>query len=447
MLGGDIMDRAVLSASVTIALMALASALMPSVQAKENPSQLLDAGLRLADQQSDPARKSCLPQPEGRWRWLSFDGNRVVEAAILDEIDGFAKTANTSGGLGGPLVIVNDPGDFDQSVGDKPIPGSLRAVVEARARNGTAAWIVFDLPPNTKITLKRSLGIPSNMTIDGTCSGVTIDGPLKVPLFYIHNQRNVLIYGLSFRKTDYLPNPEADSCIRLNGLVDAVAVLHNNLERCGDGVIDITTSYGQPLPDSARITVAYNRISDHDKVMLFGTFTCSLNSGSKCDESDLVRNRKMTPTLSLTLAGNLFIRTTQRHPRVYGPVFAHVVNNVVAYIEYGTFVSNGARALIEDNVYLPLRARTPPIAVWTTTSEGAMRMDWDVLGFIRVRNNPRIAGEIIDQIEPEMVPQPPYDLQIVPIHSMPTERAIGCIAARAGIHGGAKWNQQLCFSP
>lgn len=439
------MHRAVLSASIATVLMALVPlALMTSAQAQENPNQLLDAGLRLADQQTGSAHRSCSAQPRS---WLSLEGNQVVKAAILDEIEGFARIANTRGGLGGPLVTVSDPGDYDQSAGEKPIAGSLRAAVEAHAQSRTSAWIVFDLPPNTKITLKKSLRIPSNMTIDGTCSQVTIDGPSKVPLFYILNQRNVIIHGLSFRKTDYRPNPEADSCLRLNGRVDAVAILHNNLERCGDGIIDITTSFGTPLPDLARVTVAYNRISDHDKVMLFGTFDCSLNSGSKCNEADLVRNREKAPTLSLTLSGNLFIRTTQRHPRVYGPVFAHVVNNVIGYIDYGTFVSNGARALIEDNVYLPLRARTPPIAVWTTTSEGAMRMDWDVLGFIRARNNPKIAGEIIDQVEPDMVPRPPYDLKIVPVHNMPIERAIGCIAARAGIHGGADWNRELCLSP
>lgn len=450
-MGADIMNRAVFSASIAAALIAFGPlALMTSAQAQAYPNQLLDAGLRLAEQQSSSARRSCPAQPGRGWGWLSLEGDRVVKAAILDEIDGFAKTANTSGGLDGPLVIINHPGDYDQSAGEKPITGSLRAAVEAHARNSTSAWIVFDLPPNSNITLKRSLRIPSNLTIDGTCSDVTIDGLSKVPLFYIRNQRNIIIYGLSFRKTDYIlgrPDPKADSCIRLNGHVDAVAVLHNNLEQCGDGIIDITTSFGTPLPDFARVTVAYNRISDHDKAMLFGTFDCSLNSGSKCDESDLTRNRKITPTLSLTLSGNLFIRTSQRHPRVYGPVFAHVVNNVIGYIDYGTFVSNGARALIEDNVYLPLRARTPPIAVWTTTSEGAMRMDWDVLGFIRARNNPRIAGEIIDQVEPDMVPRPPYDLKIVPVHRMPVERAIACIAARAGIHGGSGWNRELCFSP
>jgi pectate lyase len=306
---------------------------------------------------------------------------------------------------------------------------------------------VFALGKGTSITLKDVLRTPDDVTFDGTCSGVTIQAPARIALMYIFGKRNVVVARLGFRQTDYVsgkPDDRGQTCIRLNGLVDAIAIMHNDVSRCGDGLIDITTSPSKPVPERARITIGYNRLADHDKVMLFGTFTCGPTGrdDEPCDTRELEHNRTSAPGLYLTLNDNLFYGTGQRHPRVFGRVMAHVLGNVIAYSSYGTFVSNGARALIEGNIYLMTGAPTvPKRAVWTTKTPGAMRMPWDVEGFIRARDNRTVGQAIIGENEPGLVDSPPYrQPRIFPgFNRLPLPEAIACVAARAGPDGLSRW--------
>ena len=187
--------------------------------------------------------------------------------------------------------------------------------------------------------------------------------------------------------------------------------------------------------------------------MLFGTFTCSEEGGEKCNSDDLRQNTALPSALFLTLQGNIFIGTAQRHPRIFGRVFAHVVNNVIAFRSYprpdgthsdsyGTFVSNGAHALIEGNIFLPLDNRPHARAVWTTSTPNAMRMPWDVDGFMRTRNNQSTPGAILDEHEPEFVQSPSYSLSPLNLNQLGIEHAIACIAADAGRNGSVA--SELC---
>src|SRR5437879_2128850 len=96
------MPRTIVFAAIAMALMAILCQLHPtSAQAQESPYQLLNAGLQIADQQPSSVSSGCLPQTGGRRPGLSVEDGRVVKAALLDEVRGFARTAKVSGGLGG----------------------------------------------------------------------------------------------------------------------------------------------------------------------------------------------------------------------------------------------------------------------------------------------------------------------------------------------------------
>jgi pectate lyase len=423
----------------------VSSAAAPEPTALASANAVLEEGLRLAPGLiASGSQMQCAVAP-GQWPGLRLDQGRVVAADLLDEIGGYAREAGVTGGLRGKLRIVTSDQDYDPSAGEKPIPGSLRAALTTGPEE--PRWIVFSLGQRTTITLKAPLRTPDNVTFDGTCSGVTIQAPMRVALMYIFDKRNVVIARLNFLQTDYVAGKNDDrgqTCIRLNGLVDAIAIMHNDVRRCGDGLIDITTSPSKPVPERARITIGYNRFAEHDKVMLFGTFTCGPTGreNEPCDARELERNRTSAPGLYLTLNDNLFHGTTQRHPRVFGRVMAHIVRNVIAYSSYGTFVSNGARALIEGNVYLMIgKSSTPQRAVWTTTTAGAMRMLWDVEGFIKARDNRTVGQAIIGENEPSLVDDPPYrqPTKFTGFDRLALSEAIACIAARAGPHGLSSW--------
>jgi pectate lyase len=397
--------------------------------------------------------------PRGEHPGLRVEGGKVTAATLLDEIEGYAKVAGVKGGLGGELATVTNAEDYDPRHHEQPIPGSLRWTVEEAARRHVPMWIVFDLGSAgpSVIHLKTAVRPPDNVTLDGQCSDVVLESTSDQGLVAIFDRRNIIVSRLAFHKSDYVsgrPNSEVQSAIRLNGNFDAIAILHNDLSECGDGCIDITVSPGKPLPTQARATVAFNLIHDHDKTMLFGTFTCPFDNGHRCDQATIARNRDLAPALFLTLQGNLFLRTGQRHPRAFGRSMLHEVNNVVAFKpqsrpgrppgdSYGVFVSNGARALIEDNLFIPLGERQPR-AVWIGGSPSAARMVGDLEGYVRLRDN-AVAGraELSDHL-PDKVPQPTYQLSTVDLAGMTPEKALACIAARAGRSGGPTFNHTIC---
>lgn len=166
------------------------------------------------------------------------------------------------------------------------------------------------------------------------------------------------------------------------------------------------------------------------------------------------------PVFAMTMQGNLFLRTAQRHPRVYGPVLAHVVNNGFSFARiqnggrwgsaYGMFVSNTARALVERNIYLPLddAAMAPqPLGVWTTTTpRRGDAMPGEQPGFMRLAGNLGLRNVVLAENEPARVPTPAYAPRLgsVALDRLPPERALACVAARAGRFGATGWDRGLC---
>lgn len=406
----------------------------------------------------------CVQSSRGEWPGLAIDNGVVTKADLIEEIEGYAKVGDTTGGLGGVLRVVTTLRDYNPSKREPPIPGSLRFHLERAAADRMPAWIVFDrtLGPKARIELRNTLRIPSNVTIDGSCADITLEAPASsrtILAFIGSGVSNVIIARMAMHKTDdgAEENPNVDSCIRINGEVDRIAVLHNDLWDCGDGCIDITVSPRHPVPMLARMTVAFNEFRDHDKVMLFGTFDCASNgNASACDDAYLATRRSKPPSLRLTLQGNLFARTGQRHPRAFGDVSAHIFNNVIAFQprehkdgrlgdSYGIFVSNGAKALVEDNFFIPLRQRLQrPRAVWTVNSPNAMKMPSDVEGYVRLGKNGMSGNANATEDNPSAVPEPGYSYRSLPLAGLSAEAALACVSDRAGRGGRSRWNDPRC---
>ncbi|UVO51099.1 hypothetical protein M0208_11425 [Sphingomonas sp. SUN019] len=264
-------------------------------------------------------------------------------------IGGFAKIAGTTGGAGYPQIRVTS--DKDNGA------GSLRVAARAAAAAG-GGRIMFDLPAGARrIDLQSTLRLPSNLTLDGGCGGVTITSAGRYSALMLVDAKNVAILGLRIHQIGPAAAQKGD-CISVRGESDRVWIAYNQLTRCGDGLIDITRA---PRAGSAtRVTIAFNRFADHDKAIGIGTTDCARDA--ECPDY-AHRPWRWNEGIQVTLQNNLFLNTGQRHPRVSGLAFVHFVNNVVIYrrfrrpdgtlgASYGTFVGSGARALIERNVYV-----------------------------------------------------------------------------------------------
>lgn len=431
-------------------------------------AEMVDQGMRAAGpflrEYDQHETEACANRDADHWPGLTLSNGIVTNSDVLHEIGGYA--AGTTGGLGGRLRMVSDTRDYNPREHQKPIPGTLRSIVDDATQNKVPVWIVFSpaLGSNVTIHLTRDIYLPSNVTVDGTCSGITLLAPSEVGLLNVFSVSNVIIERVRFAKTDYVSSANEGntrSAIRANGSFDRIAVLHNDLARCGDGCIDITTSPGAPLPSLARISVEYNLITDHDKSMLFGNFTCGDIGVPPCDAAYLREHADAAPVFLLTLNGNLFLRTSQRHPRVFGYAMADIVNNVMALAPLrrtdgsysdlsGVFVADAGRAWVEQNLFIPLWKSLRPWerfqGVWTTSTPGAEKMPDDVEGFIRLVRNTVTEPSLMTENQPGRVsfPTDRNDLTVLPFDRMPPSQVVACVAARAGVRGSTAWNPILC---
>ena len=402
---------------------------------------------------------ACAAPSTSNWPGLTLRNGDVTSAAILDEIDGYAKNANTTGGLGGQLVEVTSTADYDSHAGENPVQGSLRWIVERATRANTPIWITFSpvLGRSAVITLKSPLRLGSNVTVDGSCANVTIQGASDTGLLYVIDTHNVVIDRLRLtNNVSDLPGAVLGSTIRLGGNFDAVAILHNEISECGDKCIATTAGRGRPVPRQARVTVAFNYIHDHDKAILFGSYNCL--DGDNCTVQEALQNAELRPGLFMTMEGNALIRTAQRNPRVFGRAMLHAFDNYIAFqpyvrpsgktsAAYGIFVSNGARALIEHNRLVPLDAKKVE-AIFTQGMPGTRVGEGDRPGEIRLEGGPQVPPDaIVGQNEPEAVPTPDYAYHAIPLELLPPDQALACVASRAGRNGASSWDDPVCAGP
>lgn len=308
-----------------------------------------------------PVGESCRePEPP------RVEGGRVVGSPLLSTIDGYA--AGTTGGLGHRLLLVTSDRDDNAAKDGRPSPrhpaepGTLRWAVETGQKEG-GGWIRFDdALKGREIRLAATLRPGPNTSIDGGCSGVRIVAKAGISLLTV-SQPNVIVAGLAMEKDHYQDgNERTGDAISVNQDFDRIAILHNSFRRCGDGCVDIVRRDRSGV--AARATVAFNRFEDHNKVMLVGTLTCSIDAKAPgCDAGRTpYSGDALKPEIFVTLQANLFIRTSQRNPKVVSNALIEMVNNVVVlkslpYADgrrsalYGAMASGGGILVARDNVF------------------------------------------------------------------------------------------------
>ncbi|MEM9195109.1 MAG: polysaccharide lyase family 1 protein [Myxococcota bacterium] len=224
---------------------------------------------------------------------------------LLDERVGFGRL--TTGGAGGPLVIVTSLDDSGA--------GTLREAAET----GGPAWIRFEV--SGVIDLDSPILVTSDKTIDGRGADVTITGD---GVFVQNGEGNVIVNNIRMRDS-------ADDLLRFYNGGSRMWVHHCDLSNGGDGAFDATEGVTE-------ITVSYTHIFDHDKAMLVG-------AGS--DDGDGAGMR-------WTGYRNWYENVVQRLPFIrFGQ--AHSFNNLIMW-RSGTAMSvrvAPGQMLVENNILMP----------------------------------------------------------------------------------------------
>lgn len=343
----------------------------------------------------------------------------AARKGLLASMAGFAAASGTTGGLHHPLFVF-DLLD-DSAPPESPRPGTLRAAVEA-ARGAGGGWVTpgTGVPSGATIVLGAPLRLPANITLDGGCQGLRILAPPTGAAVQAIGTSNVVVTRWAFSvPANNVESTRPGDCLGFGGGADRAWVAFNSFGRCGDGALDITQSVTLPTP--TRVTVAFNRFSDHDKVMLIATLDCGQRvrpPGVVCP-APLLPHWSWSSGIQVTLQRNLFERTGQRHPRVSGQVYVHMLDNLVAYRPfprgngrfgpgYGVLVGGGGRLLLDHGVFQPYETDKG----WAAKAREQRDVAVDEgPGALAIRGARAPAGVTMVQNAPELVPEPPYSLR------------------------------------
>ncbi|MBI98138.1 MAG: hypothetical protein CMO78_06370 [Verrucomicrobiales bacterium] len=218
---------------------------------------------------------------------------------------GYEGFGTTVGGDQSPVAQVTSLADDG--------PGSLREAVRQGNRR-----IVFAKPGT--IQLKKILRInQSKLTLDGFNSSVTITG---APVA-IEHASDVIVRYLRFRNSP-------DDNLRIVGGCRRVIVDHCTSTGAGDGALDITIDYDQPLKRPTDITVSWCIFAKTKKAMLVSSAN------------------------NLSLHHNLFLDNEQRNPQLHDARNFDVRNNVIhRWGIYGLRVRAGSTGNVMFNVLGP----------------------------------------------------------------------------------------------
>lgn len=385
---------------------------------------------------------------------LRVDGGIARDSALMPRIVGFARTAGVTGGLGKPVFVVSSTSDAPR----ERASGTLRDALN-RAQAAGGGWIVFSpaLGRAPQIDLVKSVNVPSNVTIDGGCSHVTITTAEPYSILKIMGpSRNVMIARLNLMQRGESVR-EGGDCITVARGADAVWVGFNNMSKCSDGVVDITQPPGQDQP--MRATVAYNHFFDHDKDMLVGSNDCIEAQSEKCD-APAAQAFSFDRGVQVTILGNHFEGTAQRHPRISGRSFVDLAENVVTVrgkpkagstkpgglgAAYGAYVGGGGRLLARDNLFVGLEPDRQLRAVVSADKEGVReREDGRRTGALEGKSLVQVRGNVLvnaafDYNSAGLPGEPPYTLPAGPRPLSGNWKVFAdCIASRTGPDGLAR---------
>ncbi|MGK7869896.1 hypothetical protein [Falsiroseomonas sp. E2-1-a20] len=355
--------------------------------------------------------------------------------------------AGTTGGLGHRLLLVDSMAD-----GRDPRPGTLRWAVATARREG-GGWIAFaPAPADRTIHLVAGLRLPSNTTLDGGCGGIVLHAAARDTTLLVTEATNIIISGLAFTKSAYAePGDRIGDAIGLRDRFDQVAIVNNAFTRCGDGCIDVVR--GELSEEPAGVTVAFNRVATHNKAMLVGTLACTAQRGPPACARPLEHvGDALRPTIRVSLVGNVFLHTSQRHPKVVAGAFVHSVNNLIVLgttrysdgrdsATYGAGAADGGLIASEGDILVNPTSRPRlglgPVPARGEAADGAVASGGTVtIGAVRiVQHAPALAWSAL-------AAKPGSVLALDARHD--PLRLAGCLLRHAGPAGAASDWPQSC---
>jgi pectate lyase len=193
--------------------------------------------------------------------------------------------------------------------------------------------------------------------------------------------------------------------------------------------------------------------------MIYGFSDCEAQQTPNCTPQRVSEYRDGPTLMFLSLQGNIFEGTSQRMPRASGRVFAHVFNNIFAFqplrhpdgrpftSSYAAVALSGGSLLVEQNWFGQLtKTKGRPLAAWTISTPGAMRMPNESEGSLRAVANLTAADEIVGESRPQSVVEPAYRAHetILDFTRLGAEHAGACVLRRAGPGGPLAWDTGLC---
>jgi hypothetical protein len=292
-------------------------------------------------------------------------------------------------------------------------PGTLRWAL-AKADQAGGAWIGFDPHSmrNSVLHITNTLSLPSNTTIDAGCTSVTLESASDTTLLAIRNVSNASVRGISFRKTDYDPDSEtARDIITVSGSFREISIEGNRFSRCGDGCIDVVRI------QEGHLIISRNLFFGTNKTMLIGNIPCA-NTTSKtpCTRPPSPLYQEVGQVRGeIGVFGNVFWKTSQRHPKVIGGAFVHAEKNLIAFRRshyragtlgagYGMLATDGGILHASGNIIVDLDLRLSP----STGISGRTAADLSSGngGFVRARGNFLLGSTTVAERFPEQVPEP-----------------------------------------
>jgi len=353
------------------------------------------------------ALSACLDDPE-----LANESQEItISSSLLGQGYGWGGQATGGGTTGGFHYKVT-------STADDGSCGTLRWGIDLARQNGQPIWVTFDatvFPASTKkaIWLNGPLDLPSNTTIDGRGSWVSLrraydgdrfwryyrskdvfecDGGDSTPIIYVDGVSNVIVTNLEFIKTYPLGTSEMidtnldgveDTAYNLAGVdfysIDAqcfgdmveirngateVWIDHSDFSRCGDECISVR----HPAEDhKSEVTVSSNYIHDAWKGMLIG-------SGSDMSSTNQMQ-------IAISVYQNRFVKVKNRQPQLTSAA-GHVYNNVYEDYRATPVIANSimdpdvlparpdivvhTRAMVEHNVFRAVSWTGAPTRIMTS---------------------------------------------------------------------------------
>lgn len=387
----------------------------------------------------------------------ALDAQGVVTGSpLLAQIEGAA--AGTTGGLGKRLLTVTRLDDVKSSHTHPSPEGTLRWAVDT-ARGAGGAWITFASGLEGTIHLAAGLKLPSNVTLDGGCGGITLTGSPRITQLGVTDAENIVISGLAFTKDAYDDKlDKTGDAIGLTDQFDRVAILHNAFDRCGDGCVDIVRK--ERFATTSRATVAFNHFAHHNKVMLIGTLTCYKDKGAEgCADPIGTITGVLEPRVFVSIVANVFAGTSQRHPKVVSNAAVQFANNLVTLAPtpysngvdsavYGAATGTGGVLVAQGNV-LVNPDRTARVGVGTISVVRASNGGGDEAdGVVAAERNVTVGNVRVVEHQPEIARA--VRMSAAPVVSVTPDTAealAACLLRVSGPRGAALAWPDACRMP